>query len=113
MRGNLRGVLTRVQRMSVDVKRGDCGKDHHRLRVTMVWGDGPVPAWPEPDTPRTCACGQPFAFRHVIDQLEAEAGPGQTPMAPPEFVPGSTICVGGDSMFPGGYPGERRVIHAW
>ena len=27
--------------------RGECGRDHHRFRTVIVYGDVPTPPWPE------------------------------------------------------------------
>jgi hypothetical protein len=111
MRGSLKGILARVERMNAGFQQGDCGKGHTRHRLSMVWYGQEVPPWPEPDTPRNCeVCGQPFVFRHLVDQL-GEA-PGVVSHPPADFVPRSTICTA-PGFWPAGYPGERGEIHAW
>lgn len=69
MRGNLRGVLTRVNRLSQGAQQSVCDGNHTRLRVSVVEGDEPVPPWPDRDAPETCECGEPLKYRRVIHEL--------------------------------------------
>ena len=69
MRGNLRGMLSRVDRLSQGLHPPECDGNHIRLGMSFVHGDEPVPAWPDPDAPETCACGAPLEYRRVIHEL--------------------------------------------
>jgi hypothetical protein len=69
MRGSLRGIAARVERLADDARREGCSGVHTRVKVSQTWGDDPVPAWPEPDAPRICTCGQPMTYSHVVHRL--------------------------------------------
>ena len=69
MRDSLKGVLSRVSRLSQGIQPPVCDGNHMRLGTTFVHGDKPVPPWPDPDAPETCECGEPLEYRRVIHEL--------------------------------------------
>lgn len=69
MRGNLRGMLSRVNRLSQSLQPPVCDGNHQRLGMSFVYGDEPVPPWPDQDAPETCECGESLEYRRVIHEL--------------------------------------------
>jgi hypothetical protein len=69
MRRNLGAILSRVQRMSQDMRRAACDGNHTRVKVSFVNGDEPEPPWPDQDAALMCECGEPLTFRRVIHRL--------------------------------------------
>lgn len=65
---HLSDVRRRVERLTARVKVGVCQDEHVRVKVDSVWDDAPAPAWPPEGAPKTCACGRPIEYRHVVHQ---------------------------------------------
>jgi len=66
MRGSLRGILSRVERMGTEVRQHGCGGDHTRTKISFVDGDQAPPPWPEAGAPQECACGEPLEYLHHV-----------------------------------------------
>jgi hypothetical protein len=70
MRGNLRGIATRLERITAGVQMG-CGRDH--LRIKSFVGDEPEAALtrPDGDEPCVCFCGAPLQFLTIIHEAQS------------------------------------------
>jgi hypothetical protein len=58
---------------------GDCsscgGRGHSIVKVSHVFEDEEPPEWPGPNAQRTCVCGRPNRFNHVVHRYRPHATP--------------------------------------
>ena len=69
MRDSLKGVLSRVKRLTTDAALKSCGGNHRRHRSIIVHGDEPVPPWPEAESGERCSCGSKLEYFQIIHEL--------------------------------------------
>ena len=74
MRDSLKGVLSRVKRLTTDAALKSCGGNHRRHRSIIVHGDEPVPPWPEAESGERCSCGSKLKYFRIFHEL---AGPAE------------------------------------
>ena len=57
MRGSLKGVRSRVERLATLTASAACAGNHQRIRIIWLEGHEPAPPWPEAEAGGQCACG--------------------------------------------------------
>jgi hypothetical protein len=77
MRGNLKGIRSRVERLG-QAFRSACTGEHCRCAIFHVREDEPGPEWPAPGAPVACGCGERIQYRRVIHAHEPAAPVGAT-----------------------------------
>ena len=73
MRDSLKGVLSRVKRLTTDAARAGCGGNHYRFR-SIIHSDEPVPPWPEAESGERCSCGSKLKYFRIFHEI---AGPAE------------------------------------
>jgi len=68
-------VRRRVEKLATQVGTRRCDGDHRRQRCVTVFGDDPIPAWPERERAERCACGAALKYFTVVDVLHLEPHP--------------------------------------
>ena len=68
-------VRRRVERLAKEAATAGCTGHHQRGRVVTVYGDDPMPPWPEAAAGARCVCGVPLTYRSVVNRLHLEPHP--------------------------------------
>lgn len=62
---NLGGLLSRVERLSQELRQAACGGNHVDISILHVMPGESEPPWPKGPAP-TCACGEPIIMRRIV-----------------------------------------------
>ena len=76
-------IRRRVEQLATQSGSGRCDGNHRLHRVVMVFGDDPVPPWPERDQGERCACGAALAYVAIVHQHIAGAHAASAAARPP------------------------------
>ena len=68
----LSNVRRRVEQLATQATTAECGGNHRWHRWVTVYGDDPVPPWPERDQGERCACGAELEYFTVVHELHME-----------------------------------------
>ncbi len=68
----LSNVRRRVEQLATQAGSGRCDGNHRRHRVVNVFGDDPIPPWPERERGGRCACGAELEYFTVVHELHME-----------------------------------------
>ncbi len=75
MRSPLSAIKRRVDRLAAQAATAECGGNHRRTRFVTVYGDDPVPPWPEREQGGRCACGAELEYFTAVDEIHMEPHP--------------------------------------
>ena len=74
MKTSLDGIRRKVDQLEAGVLAA-CSKPHRFYKTTDVWGDQPVPEWPDRRAPPVCSCGQTIDYVHNVDHFTSQVAP--------------------------------------
>ncbi len=72
----LSNVRRRVEQLATHAASERCDGHHRRHRVVEVYGDDPLPPWPELEHGGRCACGAELEYVSIVDEIHLEPHPG-------------------------------------
>jgi len=71
MRGSLKGVRSRVERLATQTAAAACSGHHQRTRIIWLEDDEPAPPWPEAEEGGTCVCGESLEYLSIENSVRS------------------------------------------